>query len=498
MRREVNGQDRDMQNQASAPRGHFVGGRWTTAVGELIAVIDSVTEQVFGRVAAGTTADVDVAVAAAQAAFPSWAARSGRERAEILRAVADGIEARHDEFADVITRETGMARKLSLSVQVALPIHSFRAAADLAEQGQPTEAVANSVIVREPIGVVGAITPWNYPLHQSAAKIAFALAAGCTVVHKPSDVAPIDALLLAEVFEKISAPPGVLNVVNGTGAVVGAAMAAHPGINMITFTGSTRVGAEVLVSAARSIKKVALELGGKSAAVVAEHLDDDTIAAAIRDTVAKCFLNSGQTCNALTRLIVPRADIERVEAAVRAAVERLVVGDPFDEATRLGPLASAAQRRTVRDYIELGRDEGAKLLLGGVEPPPHLARGFYVMPTVFSEVTPAMRIAQEEIFGPVLCIMPYDSIDEAIATANATRYGLAGSVWAKSDDDARALAMRIQAGQIDINGGRFNPDAPFGGYKQSGLGREFGVHGLAEFLELKSLQLSSPRKAAAS
>jgi acyl-CoA reductase-like NAD-dependent aldehyde dehydrogenase len=266
---------------------------------------------------------------------------------------------------------------------------------------------------------------------------------------------------------------------------------------MITFTGSGEVGAHVLVAAAPTIKKVALELGGKSAAVLSDDLDDDAIVAAVRDTVGKCFLNSGQTCSALTRLIVARRHLPLVESTVLAAVDRLTVGDPFNETTRLGPLASAEQRRSVLNYIEIGKREGARVLLGGGAPPAHLDRGYFVMPTVFSDVVRSMRIAREEIFGPVLCIMPYDSPDEAVELANATRYGLAGSVWASTDAEALALASHIRAGQVDINGGRFNPDAPFGGFKQSGLGREFGPHGYDEFLELKSLQLPTPRKAAA-
>jgi acyl-CoA reductase-like NAD-dependent aldehyde dehydrogenase len=334
--------------------------------------------------------------------------------------------------------------------------------------------------------VVGAITPWNYPLHQIAAKVAAALAAGCTIVVKPSEVAPLNAFVLADIIDAIGLPAGVFNLVTGVGATVGEAMSAHPGIDMISFTGSTAAGRRVSIAASGTIKRVALELGGKSPNVI---LDDADLQAAITDGVAKCYLNSGQTCSALTRMLVPRerlAEAEQIAAAVAAFFKP---GDPFDAQTTLGPLVSDAQRERVRGYIRKGQEEGAKLVTGGAEAPDGLEHGYFVQPTVFSEVTTEMTIAQEEIFGPVLSIMPYDDEEDAIRIANDTVYGLAGGVWSGDEERARRVARRIRTGQVEINGGVFNPLAPFGGYKQSGHGRELGPFGLEEFLQVKSLQL---------
>jgi len=341
-------------------------------------------------------------------------------------------------------------------------------------------------VVREPVGVVGAITPWNYPLHQIAAKVAPALTAGCTVVLKPSEVAPLNAFVLAEVIDEVGIPAGVFNLVTGLGPVVGEAIAAHPDVDMVSFTGSTRAGKRVTEVAAGTVKRVALELGGKSANVI---LGDADLATAVPDGVSKCFLNSGQTCSALTRMLVPREHLSEVEDLAVAAAEAFVPGDPFDPASRLGPLVSAAQRDRVRSYIDKGESEGAKLLTGGVEAPEGLETGFFVRPTVFTGVTRDMTIAREEIFGPVLSIIPYDTEEEAVEIANDTDYGLAGGVWSGDADRAKAVARRLRTGQVEVNGGNFNPLAPFGGYKQSGNGREYGSFGLEEFLEVKSLQL---------
>jgi acyl-CoA reductase-like NAD-dependent aldehyde dehydrogenase len=336
------------------------------------------------------------------------------------------------------------------------------------------------------VGVVGAITPWNYPLHQIAAKVAPALAAGCTVVLKPSEVAPLNAFVLADIFDSVGLPPGVFNLVTGFGPVVGEALAAHRDVDMISFTGSTRAGRRVSEVASATVKRVALELGGKSANVI---LDDADLSTAVPDGVAKCFLNSGQTCSALTRMLVPRDRLAEVEELATAAAESFTPGDPFADSTRLGPLVSAAQRDRVRTYIDKGIGEGATLLTGGAEAPDGLDHGFFIRPTVFSSVSPDMTIARDEIFGPVLVIIPYDSEDEAVAIANDTEYGLAGGVWAGSAERATAVARRLRTGQVEVNGGRFNPLAPFGGYKQSGNGREYGSFGLEEFLEVKALQL---------
>ncbi len=346
-------------------------------------------------------------------------------------------------------------------------------------------------MVREPVGVVAAITPWNYPLHQIAAKVAPALAAGCTVVVKPSEVAPLNAFILAEIIDAAGLPKGVFNLVTGYGAVVGEALAGHPEVDMISFTGSTRAGKRVSELAARSVKRVALELGGKSASIL---LEDADLAAAVKGTVSSCFLNSGQTCAAHTRMLVPESKYDEAAKLAVAEVSKYTVGDPFSETSKLGPLVSAAQRERVRGYIRKGIEEGAELLCGGPEAPPGLAKGWYVKPTVFGRVHPDSTLAQEEVFGPVLSIIAYKDEDEAVAIANNTMYGLSGGVWSKDESRAVRVARRIRTGQVDINGGPFNLLAPFGGFKQSGHGREYGRVGLEEFLEYKSLQFKPERK----
>jgi betaine-aldehyde dehydrogenase len=390
------------------------------------------------------------------------------------------------EISQLIAREVGTPVNVSTIIQVGLPIMTFASMAELVGQVPWEETVGNSTVVREPVGVVGAITPWNYPLHQIAAKVAPALAAGCTVVLKPSEVAPLNAFVLAEVMHEIGLPPGVFNLVSGTGSDVGEAVARHREVDIVSFTGSTRAGKRVAELAAATVKRVTLELGGKSATVILPDADFDR---AVPAGVTMCFLNSGQTCSALTRMLVPRDRLrETEEIAVRTA-ESYTLGNPLDDTTRIGPLVSAAQRERVRAYIQNGIDEGAKLVIGGVDPPEGLEKGFFVRPTVFSEVRRDMTIAQEEIFGPVLSILPYDTEDEAIEIANDSVYGLAGAVWAADAARATGVARRIRTGQVDINGGSFNPLAPFGGFKQSGHGRELGKFGLEEYLEIKSLQL---------
>jgi acyl-CoA reductase-like NAD-dependent aldehyde dehydrogenase len=468
---------------------HYIDGRWVApGSDEKIEVFDSVTEEVMATVPAGTAADVDAAVTAAQAAFPSWAATPVDERAKYLTRIGDSLGARMDELATTISKETGMAKWLSQLVQVGLPINSFNQAAAIAESFPFEEVQGNSTIVREPIGVVGCITPWNYPLHQIAAKVAYAMAAGCTVVLKPSEVAPLDAFVLAEIIDEVGLPAGVFNLVSGIGSVVGEAIAAHPGVDMVSFTGSTRAGRRVAQLGAENIKKVALELGGKSANVLLDDLDEKGFAKAVRDGVGKAFLNSGQTCSALTRMLVPRERLAEAEAAAAAAADAVTVGDPFTEGVQLGPLASAAQRERVNGYITKGIDEGAKVVVGGPGAPEGLDRGYFVRPTVFSDVAPEMTIAQEEIFGPVLSILPYADEDDAVRIANGVVYGLAGGVWAGDPARADAVARRLRTGQVEVNGGAFNPNAPFGGYKQSGVGREYGRFGFEEFLEVKSIQ----------
>jgi acyl-CoA reductase-like NAD-dependent aldehyde dehydrogenase len=465
----------------------FIGGEWVAPRGrETIEVVNATTEEVMGSIPACEPQDADRAVAAARAAFDSWSRTPCEERAGYLSAIAAGIGERAEEFAATISQELGMPLKLSQMIQVGLPASQFAATPQLMDEVAWEEEIGNSRVVREAIGVIGAITPWNYPLNQIAAKVAPALAAGCTVVLKPSEVTPLNAFLLAEVIESVGLPAGVFNMVTGTGPVVGEAIAAHPDVDMVSFTGSTRAGRRVSELAAATVKPIAMELGGKSPNVI---LDDADLRQAVPDGVAKCFLNSGQTCSALTRMIVPREKLAEAEQLAVAAAESFTPGDPFEDSTRLGPLVSDVQRERVRGYIEKGVEEGAKLLTGGAEPPEGLERGYFVRPTVFSEVTSEMTIAREEIFGPVLVIQPCEDEEDAVRIANDSEYGLAGGVWSGDQERAISVARRLRTGQIEINGGAFNPLAPFGGYGQSGHGRENGRYGLEELLQVKSLQL---------
>lgn len=470
----------------------YIDGRWVPAAGPgMIDVVCGATEEVMARIPEGNAADVDAAVRAARAAFEGWAETPVPERAAILLKIQAGLKARSEEIGRIIAREVGMPLKLSTMIQAGLPALSFGVYAKLLSEFPFEERVGNSLVVREPVGVVAAITPWNYPLNQIAAKVAPALAAGCTVVVKPSEVAPINAFILAEIVGAAGLPKGVFNLVTGYGAVVGEALVAHPEVDMISFTGSTRAGKRVSELAARSVKRVALELGGKSASIL---LEDADLAAAIKGTVSACFLNSGQTCVAHTRMLVPESKYDEAKRLVLAEASRYTVGDPFAETSKLGPLVSSAQRERVRGYIKKGIEEGAELLCGGPEAPEALPKGWYVKPTVFGRVHPDSMIAQEEIFGPVLSIIVYKDEEEAVAIANNSMYGLGGGVWSKDEGRAVRVARRIRTGQVDINGGPFNLLAPFGGYKQSGHGREFGRPGLEEFLEYKSLQFKPERK----
>ena len=468
----------------------YINGQWVQpSTNDSLSVYDSVTEQVMATIPAGGAADVDAAAKAARAAFDSWSGLPREERAKFMSRIGDALAGRMDEIATVISKETGMTKMLSQLVQVGLPINSFKQAASVAETFEYSETVGSSMVVREPIGVVGCITPWNYPLHQIAAKVAFAMAAGCTVVLKPSEVAPIDAFMLAEIIHEVGLPAGVFNMVTGTGPVVGEAIAAHPLVDMVSFTGSTRAGKRVAQVGAETVKKVSLELGGKSANIIGDDLDEATFAKAVMSGVGKAFLNSGQTCSALTRMLVPKSRLAEAEQHAATAASKMTVGDPFAEGTNLGPLASSAQRDRVQGYIQKGIDEGAQVLVGGLGAPEGLTSGYYVKPTVFTGVNNQMTIAQEEIFGPVLCIIPYVDIDDAVRIANDTVYGLAGGVWMSTQDKGVEVARRMRTGQVEVNGGAFNVNAPFGGYKQSGVGRELGRHGFEEFMEVKSLQL---------
>ena len=465
----------------------YINGAWVTSTGSgRIDVVNAATEEVMGATPAGTPEDVARAVAAAKAAFPSWSQTNPQQRAGYLEQLSAGLQARSEEIARTITAEVGMPLKLSKMIQAGLPANVAGTFAIILREYPFEEHIGNALVVREPVGVVGCITPWNYPLHQVIAKIAPALAAGCTVILKPSEVAPLSAFMLAEIVDAIALPAGVFNLVSGTGPVVGEAIAAHPDINMVSFTGSTRAGKRVSELAAGTVKRVALELGGKSANII---LDDADLEKAIPAGLNDCYLNSGQTCSALTRLLVPRARYEEAVEIAKAAAERFTVGDPFSDKTKLGPLVSATQRERVRGYIRKGVAEGARLVTGGPEAPQGLEHGYYVKPTVFADVRNDMSIAQEEIFGPVLAIIPYEDEEDAVRIANDTIYGLAGAVWSSNPERAKAVARRLRTGQVAINGGRFNPLAPFGGYKQSGHGRELGKYGLEEFLQVKAMLL---------
>ncbi len=466
---------------------HFIGGEWVPATSdERIEVINSSTEQVMGSVPAGTAEDVDAAVAAARAALPGWKEMPVQDRAGYSTLIGHGLQDRAEEIAGLVSQELGTPVTEGMLIQASLPAIDFTSMEHLIEEMPWEQTIGNSKVIREPLGVVGAITPWNYPIHQIAAKVAPAITAGCTVVLKPSEMTPLAAYLLMEVIHDVGLPGGVVNMVTGTGPVVGEAIVSHPGVDMVSFTGSARAGIRVSELAAASVKPVTVELGGKSANVI---LDDADFEAAVVNGIQKCFINGGQTCSALTRMLVPRESLPVVEAVAAAAVAEIKVGNPADPETQIGPMSSANQRDRVRGYIEKGIEEGAKLIAGGPETPEGLDTGYFVRPTVFSEVTPEMTIAREEIFGPVLSILPYDIEEQAIELANDSAYGLAGGVWSSDPDRAVEVARRIETGQVEINGAAFNPLAPFGGRKLSGHGRELGPYGIEDFLTLKAIQL---------
>ena len=465
----------------------YVNGEWVEPAGEgTLDVINSTTEEVMGRIPEGTPEDVNRAVASARAAFDSWSVTSAAERAGFLQKISAGLAARQSEIAAIIASEVGMPLPLATAVQAGLPAMVMGSYAKLLGEYSFEEQIGNSLVIKEAVGVVGCITPWNYPLHQVVAKVAPALGAGCTIVLKPSEVAPLTAFILAEIVHDAGLPPGVFNLVTGLGPVVGEALASHPDVDMVSFTGSTRAGKRVSELAARTVKRVALELGGKSANVI---LDDADFEKSVRSGVSNCYFNSGQTCSAHTRMLVPRERQDEAVRIAREAAEGFTVGDPREGKAKLGPLVSEAQRDRVRSYIRKGVEEGATLVTGGAEAPEGLDKGYFVRPTVFANVRNDMTIAREEIFGPVLSIIPYEDEDDAVRIANDTMYGLAGAAWSSDVERAKRVARRLRTGQVDINGGKFNALAPFGGYKQSGNGRELGKYGLEEFLETKSLQL---------
>lgn len=464
----------------------YIGGEWVPPSGKgSFDVINASTEEVMGKIPAGDATDVTRAVKAARAAFDGWSRTPVAERVEYLQKIQAGLGARAQEIAETVAGEVGMPVPLSTMIQAGLPALSFGVAAQTAASYAFEEQIGNSTVVKEPVGVVGCITPWNYPLHQVAAKVAPALAAGCTVVLKPSEVAPLSAFILAEIIDSVRLPRGVFNLVSGDGPTVGEAIASHPEVDMVSFTGSTRAGRRVSELAAQTVKRVALELGGKSANVI---LDDADLKKAVKGGVQNCYLNSGQTCSAWTRMLVPKSKHDEAVRIAKEVAESFKPGSAFEANTRLGPLVSKTQQERVRSYIKKGIAEGATLVTGGAEQPEGLPKGYFVKPTVFANVKNNMTIAQEEIFGPVLCIIPYEDEEDAIRIANDTVYGLAGGVWSGDPERAKRVARRIRTGQVDINGGQFNPMAPFGGFKQSGHGRELGKFGFEEFLQTKSLQ----------
>ncbi|WP_371530072.1 aldehyde dehydrogenase family protein [Streptomyces sp. NBC_01283] len=456
--------------------GMYIGGAWRPAAGkDTITVLNPADEQPVGQVPAGTAQDIDAAVRAAREAFPGWAATPPAERGALIGALRDQLVARQDEIAETVTAELGSPLPFSQMVHAGVPILVSGSYAELAATYAFEEKIGNSTVYLEPVGVVGAITPWNYPLHQIVNKVAPALAAGCTVVLKPAEDTPLTAQLFAEAAHEAGIPAGVFNLVTGFGPVAGQALAEHEGVDLVSFTGSTAVGKQIGATAGAAVKRVALELGGKSANVILPSAD---LTKAVKAGVANVMSNSGQTCSAWTRMLVDSARYdEAVELAAEAAGKY---------GSRIGPVVNAKQQARVRGYIDKGIEEGARVVAGGSEAPRE--QGYFVQPTVFADVTPEMTIAQEEIFGPVVSIIRYEDEDDALRIANGTVYGLAGAVWAADDGEAIAFARRMDTGQVDINGGSFNPLAPFGGYKQSGVGRELGPHGLTEYLQTKSLQ----------
>ncbi|GAA0242060.1 aldehyde dehydrogenase family protein [Cryptosporangium japonicum] len=461
----------------------YIGGSWVgPAVPRTLGVLDPATEETVATISLGSAADVDRAVAAARAAFVPYAQVSVEQRLSYLERISAGFRARLPEIARTMTREMGSPITFSTERQATVALFHFDEAARVLADFRFEEEMGAGVVRREPIGVCGLITPWNWPLNQVASKVAPALATGCTVVLKPSEIAPLSAMVLAEVIHDAGVPPGVFNLVNGDGAGVGEAIAAHPGVDMVSLTGSTAAGVRVSQLAADTVKRVALELGGKSANIV---LPDADLASAVVAGVHSCFTNAGQNCQSPTRMLVHRSQRDEAYAAARRAVEQVRLGDPLDPSTTMGPLVSRAQREKVTALVRSGIDEGATLVAGGPEHPD--GRGFYVRPTVFGDVTPTMRIAREEIFGPVLSILLYETEDEAVEIANDTPFGLAGFVQSRDPGRARRIADRLRAGRVYFNGAPFDRSLPFGGYKQSGNGREFGRFGFEEYLEVKAV-----------
>ena len=464
----------------------YIDGRWVDPSGEArpFAVINPATEEPIARIALGSAKDVDLAVAAARRAFETFSQTTREQRIDLLKAISAAYQARYDEIAETISLEMGAPLWLAKAAQAATGLGHFAQMIAVLEKYPFEEQRGTTRIRREPIGVCGLITPWNWPINQIACKVAPALAAGCTMVLKPTEIAPLNAILFAEILHAAGVPAGVFNLVNGDGPTVGQAIAEHPGVDMVSFTGSTRAGIEVARAAAPTVKRVSQELGGKSANII---LDDADFAAAVGGGTMGCAMNSGQSCNAPTRMLVPRSRHDEAVAIAKATAESITVGDPSAATSRIGPVVSEAQWNKIQGLIQKGIDEGATLVTGGPGRPEGLSRGYYVRPTVFANVRNDMSIAREEIFGPVLSILPYEDEEDAIRIANDTAYGLAGYVSSGNLERARRVASRIRAGQISVNGAPPDFSAPFGGYKQSGNGREWGEFGFEEFLETKAV-----------
>ena len=463
----------------------YIDGQWVDPVTpSTLDVINPATEEVCGHISLGSRADVDLAVAAAKRAFESFSQTTREERVVLLQAILDEFAKRHDEIAEAIMDEMGAPWGLARNAQAASGPQHLKAALKALKTFEFSESHGTTRIVKEPIGVCGLITPWNWPMNQIAVKVAPALAAGCTMVLKPSEIAPFDAIIFAEVLHAAGVPAGVFNLVNGDGPGVGTALSQHPDVDMMSFTGSTRAGVAVAQNSAPTVKRVAQELGGKSANIL---LDDADFEQAVRSGAADCFDNTGQSCDAPTRMLVPADRVDEAAAIAADVAQKTIVGNPRDDGVEVGPLVSELQWNKVQDLIQKGIDEGATLAAGGTGRPEGLERGYFVRPTVFANVSSKMTIAREEIFGPVLSIIPFKDDDDAVRIANDTPYGLSGYVSSANLDRARSIAARLRTGMVHINVAHLDAMAPFGGYKQSGNGREWGPHGLEEFLEVKSI-----------